>query len=177
MAPGRSSDESTVVFRPAIDSDRSEVRALVDHDVAGTPYADVVGYFLRLAFEGRWDESRAVVATQHGQVSGIALFGRVAGAIGTGRMHFVGVTASARLNGIGIGLCEAAVADMASSGARLVTAELPDDRALAGGRALLARAGFREVARIADYCRDGVDLVIVCRFIDSGPDGASASRT
>jgi ribosomal protein S18 acetylase RimI-like enzyme len=176
VAPG-SPAESTVVFRPAIDADRSEVRSLIDQHVAGTPYADVVGYFLRLALAGQRDESRAVVATHHGHILGIALFGRVAGAIGTGRMHFVGVTASARLSGIGVGLCDAAIADMAATGARLVTAELPDEPALAAGRALLARVGFHEVARIADYCRDGVDLVIMCRTIHSEPDSTSADRT
>ena len=169
-------DESSVVFRPAVDSDRGAVRALVDHDVAGTAYADVVGYFFRLALEGRRDESRAIVATRHGQVLGVALFGEVAGAVGTARMHFVAVTASARLNGVGSGLCDAAIADMAAAGARLVTAELPDERSLAGGRALLTHVGFVEVARITDYWRDGVDLVIVCRSIHTGRVGTSAGR-
>lgn len=159
----RSPDESAVVFRAAGDSDRSAIRALVDHDVAATAYADVVHYFLRLALEGRRSESRAIVAVQHGEVVGVALFGEVAGTVGTGRMHFVAVSASARLHGVGVGLCDAAVADMAAAGARLVTAELPDDRSVTGGRALLAHVGFAEVARIADYCRDGVDLVIVSR--------------
>ena len=137
------------------------MQALVDHDVAGTGYADVVGYFLRLALAGRRDESRAIVAVQRGEVVGVALFGEVAGAVRTGRMHFVSVSASARLHGVGVGLCEAAVADMTANGARLVAAELPDESSLAGGRSLLARVGFAEVARIADYYRNGVDLVIV----------------
>ena len=84
------------------------------------------------------------------------------------------MTASALLNGVGSGLCDAAVADMAAAGARIVTAELPDDRSLAGGRALLAHAGFVDVARITHYWRDGVDLVIACRSIHTGRDGTSA---
>ena len=161
MVGAGSSSRSTVVFRSALEADRTAIRGLVELDVAGTPYAESVGYFLRLALDGRGEESRAIVAAQHGELIGVALFGAVAGAVGSGRMHFVGVTASARLHGIGTALCEAAIAEMAASGARLVIAELPDEGALAGGRALLNRAGFLEVARVADYCRDGVDLVIV----------------
>jgi ribosomal protein S18 acetylase RimI-like enzyme len=153
------------VFRPAAESDRRAVRALIDHDVAGTPYVEAIDYFRRLALEGRVAESRAIVAERHDGIVGVALFGEVAGAVGTGRIHFVSVSASARLHGIGVGLCDAAIADMAAAGARLVTAELPDERSLEEGRALLARVGFAEVARIEDYCRDGVDLVIVCRPI------------
>ena len=173
----RSPDEASAQFRAAREADRGAIEALVDHDVAGTSYAEVVRYFLRLALEGRRGESRAIVAVLHGDVVGVALFGEVAGAIGAGRMHFVGVSASARLHGIGIRLCDAAVADMARGGARLVTAELPDERVLRAGRALLTRAGFSEVARVADYYRDGVDMAIVSRTTDVGRGDESAGGT
>ena len=155
---------STVaLFRPLVDGDRTVVRALVDQEAAGTPYVPVVDYFLRLAFDGRADESRAIVADRGGEVVGLAVFGEVAGAVGTGRMHFVTVSASARLHAVGLGLCEAAVADMTSRGDRLVVAEVPDDANLTSGRALLARCGFNEVARVPDYYQDGVDLVVLQR--------------
>jgi ribosomal protein S18 acetylase RimI-like enzyme len=170
-------DEPVVEFRAARDADRAAVQALVDHDVAGTAYADVVRYFVRLALEGRREESRAIVAVLHDEVAGVALYGAVAGAVGTGRMHFVAVSASARLHGIGVGLCDAALSDMARDGARLVTAELPDDRVIHAGRVLLTRAGFSEVARVADYYRDGVDLVIVARAVDGVSDDTSAGST
>ena len=157
---------ATVVVRPLVDCDRTAGRSLVDQEAAGTPYADVVGYFLRLAFDGRAEESRALVAERAGDIIGLALFGEVAGAVSTGRMHFVTVTASARLHAIAGGLCEAAVADMAAKGDRLVVAELPDDALLTSGRALLSRCGFVEAGRVADYYRDGVDLVVLRRVID-----------
>src|SRR5262245_40051447 len=158
---------STVAtYRRAIDTDRAAMRTLVDHDLAGTPYADAVEYFLRLAGDGNERESRAIVAERAGEVAGFALFGEVAGAIGTGRMHFVSVTASARLHAIGVGLCEAAVADLISAGARLIVAELPDAPLLSPGRALLARCGFSETARVPDYFRDSTDLVLLLRSID-----------
>jgi ribosomal protein S18 acetylase RimI-like enzyme len=152
-----------VLFRPLAEGDRTIVRALAEQEAAGTPYMEVVDYFLRLAFDGRADESRAIVAERAGEVVGLALFGEVAGTVATGRMHLITVTASARLAAVGGGLCDAAVADMVSCGDRLIVAEAPDDAILTSGRALLARCGFRESGRVADYYRDGVDLVILTR--------------
>lgn len=159
---------AAAAYRRAVDTDRAAMRGLIDHDVAGTPYATVVEYFLRLAADGNENESRAIVAERAGEIVGLGLFGEVAGAIQAGRVHFVSVTASARLHAIGIGLCEAAVADLVSAGARLVIAELPDEPLLSPGRALLARCGFSETARVADYFRDGVDLIILQRAIHVG---------
>jgi ribosomal protein S18 acetylase RimI-like enzyme len=157
---------SAATYRRAVVDDRPAMRALVEHDLAETPYATVAEYFLRLANDGAANESRAIVAERAGEVVGFALFGEVAGAIGTGRMHFVSVTASARLHAIGVGLCEAAVADLASKGARLIVAEVPDEPLLSPGRALLARCGFVETARVPDYFRDNTDLVVLLRSID-----------
>lgn len=159
---------AAAAYRRAVDTDRPAMRGLIDHDVAGTPYATVVEYFLRLAADGNENESRAIVAERAGEIVGLGLFGEVAGAIQAGRVHFVSVTASARLHAIGVGLCEAAVADLVSAGARLIIAELPDEPLLSPGRALLARCGFSETARVADYFRDGVDLIILQRAIHVG---------
>lgn len=152
---------AAVVFRPAAESDRAVMHAFIAHDVAGTAYAEVPMYFLKLALEGRAAESRAIVAERDGEVVGFALYGEVAGAFGTGRMHFITVSASARLLAIGAGLCEAAVADLTARGARMVVAEVPDDPVVASGRALLARCGFVEEARVADFYRDGVALLVL----------------
>ena len=154
-------------YRRAVATDRAAMRGLIAHDVAGTPYAAVVEYFLRLAGEGNESESRAIVAERAGEIVGFALFGEVAGAVRTGRVHFVSVTASARLHAIGVGLCEAVVSELVSTGTRLVIAEVPDEPLLAPGRALLARCGFTETARVADYYRDGVDLIILQRVVDA----------
>jgi len=159
---------AVATYRPAVDADRAAMRGLVQHDVAGTPYTTVVEYFLRLAGEGSGHESRAIVAERGSEVVGFALFGEVAGAGGTGRMQFISVTASARLHAIGVGLCNAAVADLAAKGARLVIAELPDEPLLSPGRALLTHCRFFESARVADYFRDGVDLIILQRAIHDG---------
>ena len=156
---------AAAAFRPLVSHDARVVRLLVTHEVSGTPYTAIVEYFLGLALEGRSEESRGLVAEHDTDVIGVVLFGEVAGSVGTGRIHFVTVSASARLNAIGSALCDAAVADLAASGNRLAVAEVPDDRRLTSGIALLARCGFREVGRVADYYRDGTDLVILARSL------------
>jgi len=153
-------------YRPAVDDDLGVMRAFVEHDLAGARYRTVVDYFLRLSSGGAANEARAIVAERAGAVIGFALFGEVAGAIGTGRVHFVSVTSSVRLHATGVGLCEAAVADLAANGARLVVAEVPDEPSFLPGRTLLARCGFVEIGRVADYFRDSTDLVVLARRID-----------
>jgi ribosomal protein S18 acetylase RimI-like enzyme len=150
-------------IRRAVDTDRSVMNAFIAHDLAGTSYVEVPAYFLALALEGRSAESRGIVAERDGEVVGFALYGEVAGSVGTGRIHFVSVSASSRLNAVGVQLCEAVVNDLLAAGARIVIAELPNDPILVSGRALLARCGFSEVGRVPDYYADGVALVILAR--------------
>lgn len=154
-----------VVLRPARKTDDATMRMLVEHGVVGATNAEGVGYFLRLALDGRSHESRAIVADDSGNVIGFVLYGEVAGAIGTGRVHFITVAMTARHDSIGTRLCEAATADLISEGARLVLVELPGDSSSIPGRGLLARCGFVEAARVADYYRDGVDLILFQRPI------------
>ena len=158
-------------IRRAVDTDRSVMNAFIAHDLAGTSYTEVPAYFLALALEGRSDESRAIIAQRDGEVVGFALYGKVAGSVGTGRIHFVSVSASSRLNAVGVQLCEAVVGDLADAGARIVIAELPDDPILVSGRALLARCGFSEVGRVPDYYADGVALIILARSASEPANG------
>ena len=173
MAPRLS---SAATYRPAVDGDREVMRAFVEQDLAGTPYGALVEYFLRLASEGAANESRAIVAERAGTVVGFVLFGEVAGTIGTGRVHFVSVTSIARLDGVGMGLCEAAVADLRSNDARLVVAEVPDEPSFVAGRTLLDRCGFAEIGRVADYFRDNTDLVVLARTIPGDTPTAGVDR-
>jgi ribosomal protein S18 acetylase RimI-like enzyme len=154
-------------IRPATKADGAAMRMLIEHDLGVLPYAEIPAYYLRLAFDGRASESRAIVAERGTEFVGLALFGEVAGAVGTGRIHFIAVAAAARRNAIGAGLCETAVEDLRAHGARLVLAEVPAHPALAGGLALLDRCGFAEAARVADYYQDGIDLVLLQRAVAS----------
>lgn len=153
------------LFRRATPADRAAVQALVAQAVRVMPHVEAPSYFLRLAFAGRSEESRVLIGERHGDAVGCVLFGDVAGASGSGRIHFVTVSPHARASGIGSGLCRAALRSLGGEGARSVVAELPDEPSFVAGRALLARCGFAEVARIDDYYRDGVDLVVLQRII------------
>ena len=173
MAPRLS---SAATYRPAVDGDRGVMRAFVAQDLATTPYGVVVEYFLHLASDGAANESRAIVAERAGTIVGFVLFGEVAGTIGTSRVHFVSVTSGVRLDGVGTGLCEAAVADLRSHGARLVVAEVPGERLFLPGRTLLDRCGFAEIGRVADYFRDHTDLVVLARTILDGTPREGVDR-
>ena len=56
-----------------------------------------------------------------------------------------------------------ACAELQARGARLVVAELADDPALEGVRALFARCGFSEGGRVRDFFKRGIDMVVMER--------------
>jgi ribosomal protein S18 acetylase RimI-like enzyme len=150
---------STAV-RPAVAEDRTAVSTLLRHAIPRSSHADTPAYFLRRAFDVGDAEARVLISERDDAVVGFVLFGEVAGTIGTGRLHYVAVTAGTQRCGIGTTLCEAAIAELFSRGARSVVAEMPDDADEPAGRALIERCGLTLVARVADYYRDTVDLLI-----------------
>lgn len=150
-----------IVVRAATDDDRAALEQLVGDGVNGTAYHDVPRYFLRLALAGRNDESRAIVAVRDGTVIGCALYGSVAGAVGTTRIHFIVVANPDRRAGTARALCGAVLGDASAHGTRSVIVEMPDEAAFRAGHALLEKCGFAPVARVADYYRDGVALVVM----------------
>jgi ribosomal protein S18 acetylase RimI-like enzyme len=160
--------EAMIAFRHAVAGDRAAIDESVERDLGRSPYIGVPAYAISMAFQGRSSESRAIVADHDGSMVGFAVFGEVAGAVGTGRLHFVSVTPNARRRSIGVGLCESAIAELTSRGDRVVVAEIPDAPLFASGRALLARCGFVETARVAAYYTDDVDLLVLQRSLGSG---------
>ncbi len=152
-----------VTVRPALLDDRAAAAALVGAATAGSPYAELPAYFLHRAFDTAGSECRVVLAESTGAVIGCALYGDVAGTVGTGRVQFVAVAPEQRRAGVGRALCEAAIADLAAHGMRTVVVEMPDDPLHASGRAWLDACGFAVVARVADYYRDAVDLIVLER--------------
>ena len=115
--------------------------------------------------EGSDGESRALVAVREDAVIAFVIHGIVAGAEGAGRLQLVVTAAPFRRAGIARQLVERAVEDLRESGVRFTMVEVPDDPMLVPAIALLEQCGFRVDARIRDFYRDGVDLVVFRRDI------------
>lgn len=151
-------------IRPLASSDAGAAQALL-HALATTlPHVGGGEDYLRAALVGDSAESRGIVAVEGGALTGIVLYGEVAGTIGCGELHFV-ITAPQRLPDLGQGLLDAAVADLTKRGARLIVVELPGVPHFEPLRRLLSGNGFVEEARIPDLYRDGVPLLILRRQI------------
>ena len=164
---------SFVVIRPAEGRDHAMVRALTEREFARVPQGESARDAIESALAGLGDEHRAVVADEEGEVVGVAVYGAVAGAVGTAKVHAILVTAAARMRGVAAALCDHAAAELSAEGARLMIAELPDTPALRPGAALLERCGWHEEARVPDFYADGVALRLFRRQLP-GPQADAA---
>ncbi|HEX8848497.1 MAG TPA: GNAT family N-acetyltransferase [Gemmatimonadaceae bacterium] len=108
-------------------------------------------------------ECVALAATRDGALLGVALYGEVSGTRHTGALLWLAVRPDARRRGIARLLLDGALAKLGETGTRLVVAELADDDAHAGMRALLAAGGFALEGTVPDYYRDGVALSLWSR--------------
>lgn len=131
-------------------SDVPAARALVSAQFAGTPYEARLLEQLELATNGNDQECRALVVGD--ELRGLALFGTVAGANGVVKLHaLVGHDGSA------VRSLATAVRD---TDARLIICEIADDAPFGVTAQILPELGFEEAGRVADFFRDGVDLVV-----------------
>lgn len=151
---------TSLSIRRLRDADFASVRALAERELAPVPEGEAARSAVESALAGVSDEYRALVAEEAGEVVGVAVYGPVAGTIGTAKLHAILVTAAARMRGVAARLCEHLAREVAGDGARLLMAELPDTAALRPGAALLERCGWREEARIPDFFADGVALLL-----------------
>ena len=110
---------------------------------------------------GNTSECRGIVAIDgDGAAAGVAFFGLVAGALGTGAVLWLGVRQDRRRRGIARALLALVKAELAAEHARIVVAELPEDPATAAMAKMLAASGFEREARVPDFYRDGVALTL-----------------
>ena len=145
-------------IRSLRDDDAVVVRALMERELARVPEAESARSAIESALAGAGDEYRAIVSDDRGDVTGIAVYGPVAGTVGTAKLHAILVTAAARMRGVAARLCDQVASELGAEGARLLIAELPDTPALRPGAMLLERCGWREESRIPDFFADGVAL-------------------
>jgi L-amino acid N-acyltransferase YncA len=148
--------------RPIAPEDAAGAHQLLVSRLGVTPYIDRAVEILEIAERGGGDaENRAYVVARDKTVAGLGLFGSVAGTEAAFRLHVLVVES---LDGdVGERLLDAIVGAVLDSGGRFLIAELADEPALAATIGLLRAQGFEDVARIPDYFRDGVSLVILRR--------------
>ena len=145
-----------IELRPLMPEDADAARAVVVARLGGTRYEARALEQLEVALTFEDPEYMALLAAelQSGKLVGLVLFGAVAGAQRTTKLHL--------LLGDDEGTCGAlgdAVRTVASeSGERMVVAELPDDLVFRETTAALRDGGFHEEGRVDDFVADGVGL-------------------
>lgn len=148
--------------RPLQPGDSEAVRSLLWAAVGVTPYVDRLAELLSAAEHGD-PESRALVVERDGTVAALAMYGPVAGAIGTWHLSTAIVAPSVELREVGRAIVESVASHARDAGGRLLVAELPADPAIGRTLILLRANGFRQEGRIPDFFRDGVALLFLRR--------------
>lgn len=146
--------------RPAREGDLAAALALLEWELTKNPWMGRTTELLRESVRAKGHEAMACVAERDGELVGFAVYGVIAGSVGTGIIHAILVAPRSRRAGIGARLLEYACADLASRRMRVVFAEMPADPYLVRYRALLISFGFFEETRIEDFYRDGISRII-----------------
>jgi ribosomal protein S18 acetylase RimI-like enzyme len=133
--------------------------ALVEREAASNEWLGRIPELLDLAANGDGRETRACCVAEGADIIGIGVYGSIAGTIGTTAIDAILIAPQARGRGLGPAIARFIRDDLRASGARLIIAELPDDRRLSEYRAVLWGIGLKEESRIADYYRDGTSLL------------------
>lgn len=150
--------------RPIGARDLKPARALLRSDLEGTPYLDRAIEILERAAGTPDEEHRAIVAGPADALDGVALFGMIAGTVGTAELHAMSVRNIAPPS-VGQALVDEVLRAVRARRANLAIAEVPDDAALSAFAGILRANGFEEEGRVKDYYRDGVDLILFRRTL------------
>ena len=152
-----------------LEAEAEAVRALVDAEIARSRYQSAPRGALEAVIAGADPDARAHIALGEDLLVGVIIYGVIAGSEGAGRLQLVVTAPAARRTGVATALVDQALRDLQRDGARFAIVELPDDPALHAGRALLQGCGFSVEARVPDFFRDGVDLLILRRELPQAP--------
>ena len=132
-------------------------RALVLEALFGTRYSETPLHALERALAGGSSEYQLRFEMKGEQVGAVALFGSVAGTVGTARLFLVApATAPEARRAI-----EGVVRTLRETGHHLLVAEIPDDTPFASMRKLLLESGFQEESRVPDLYSKGVALTFL----------------
>lgn len=144
--------------------DAEATRTVVRDAIGDTPYIGRVLELLDLA-QRHDPECDALIIERDGTVAALALFGPVAGARDVWRLYTLHVPARLSLREFGGAILEATLASMRARAGRMVIAELPADPIYGDVLSLLRASDFDQDARIVDFYRDGVSLLILSRSL------------
>lgn len=146
-------------MRALMPEDAGAARALVSGQFQGTIYEARLLEQVEIALTFEDPEYLAVLAfsLQPRVVSGLVLFGAVAGARKVVKIHAL-VAESAGLLGELLGAVEQVAQ---GSRERMIVCEVPDDAPFGAATAALLAAGYLAEGRVADFVRDGVELQLL----------------
>ena len=151
-------DHPAVAVRPVVREDADAVQALLEDELGQSQAREVAAR----ALGGGDREHRALVAVRDRRLVGVALYGDLLGSDNVVCLRAL-VLASHDDRETASQLLCALEETARAAGARFVFAELSDEPAVRHTMASLRGAGYHEETRIADYIRDGVDLVFFRR--------------
>ncbi len=152
---------SRLIVRAAVLGDLRAALALVGDESRKNPWVDRIPELFGSAVRSdKGFEYRAVVGERDDEIVGFAVYGSVAGTVGTGLLSGVLVGSRSRRAGVGTAILRGAIMDFRTVSTRMIIAEVPKDAYLSRYRAFLNANLFFEEARIEDYYRDGVDMII-----------------
>ena len=139
--------------------DVAAARALVSDQLSGTPYESRMLEQLDIAIGGDDPECRAMVAIAPDaeEVDGVLLYGTVAGARGVVKIHALAASTLEAARA----LAASVLAQCTLPEGRMIIYEVPDDPLSHVTARAMRELGFEDEGRIADFVRDGVDLLIL----------------
>jgi ribosomal protein S18 acetylase RimI-like enzyme len=106
------------------------------------------------------------------RILGYVCFGPTPMTIGTWDLYWIATHRAARGRGVATRLVDAMQAELQVLGARIVRLETSQLESYGAARSFYARLGFVEVGRIADFYRQGDDLVTLAKRLDVPAEAA-----
>jgi ribosomal protein S18 acetylase RimI-like enzyme len=160
-----------VRLRPLSAADRAPLGAILDATGAFSDEEVAVALELidlGLAEPPSRDYLFLVAADDDDRATGYACWGRVPFTDGVFDLYWIAVDPAAQGGGVGRRLMAEVEADVRERDGRLVLVETAGKPSYAATRAFYERIGYREVARIPDFYRDGDDKVIYGKTLRAG---------
>jgi GNAT superfamily N-acetyltransferase len=99
------------------------------------------------------------------RVLGCACFGATPMTASTYDLYWLVVAEAARGRGIGAGLCAAVAEELKGRGGRIIRVETSSLEGQGGARRFYEKTGFRLAGAIADFYREGDDLLLFAKVL------------